>query len=318
MRDQRLSRRQAFTLVELLVVIGIIAVLIAILLPAVNGARRQARLVQCTSIIRSLVQATEVNVQAHGGYMPLAGNLVADPSAFGSGGYPGGLGDPDMRRYAYAESPGTAVKHTVVPLPAAMAEHLGVRDLPGEWKALDNALNSRQGVWRYFMCPDSDAEHKPKLNSDPNDTNWQGQGTMLVAAVGNSPVIAWATNSDYGFNEGVLGYHYDRRYARNRLGGKLSAVRNPSEVALFTDALPRKTAAVYFFPMGWICWTPALTATGPVTLGDALAANGRAEGVDSFDLNRHKKRINIGFVDGHVATYPIDKAALDTVYLVAP
>jgi prepilin-type N-terminal cleavage/methylation domain-containing protein len=62
--------KRAFTLVELLVVIGIIAILVGILLPTLNMARQRAYNVQCLSNLRACGQVLHLYASQNRGYFP--------------------------------------------------------------------------------------------------------------------------------------------------------------------------------------------------------------------------------------------------------
>jgi prepilin-type N-terminal cleavage/methylation domain-containing protein len=134
--SHRAVSSSGFTLVELLVVIGIIAVLIAILLPALSGAREHANRVKCLATLRTMGQAAQVHAQEHRGHMPLAGMF---PTAI----YPDYLGDPARTKYTYfkdgsRDDGGPAL--APAPLSASLGQYMGLPAVLGTRQELQDSL----------------------------------------------------------------------------------------------------------------------------------------------------------------------------------
>jgi prepilin-type processing-associated H-X9-DG protein len=84
------SLGSAFSLLELLVVVGIIALLVAILLPVLSKARRAAQMTACAANVRQIVMALGIYAQGNGDRLPYQINDQTDWSGtlLGSGASP--------------------------------------------------------------------------------------------------------------------------------------------------------------------------------------------------------------------------------------
>jgi len=298
MMPKRNSGPRAFTLVELLVVIGIIALLIALLLPALTAARRSEQLTACQGKIRQVLTIMQNHAVSHRGYAPLAGLLVVpavDPS---------GLGDDARSKYEYLSFPPFGVTDALMCFPASLAKEFGDPRILNATSV--NDLNVVQadpnGFLKNFWCPAQmngpGALYGPCL--------YFGEMTSSTGAAW----LAWLETQSYVYNEAALGWDD----SLGRLRGQIGRIRAPAQTMVMADGLggtPSRT--MYGFSTLY-----NKVPVGPVTVADALAGNSKAGEPQNFDRLRHRGKMNIGFFDGHVESRNISASDLANVFLIAP
>jgi prepilin-type N-terminal cleavage/methylation domain-containing protein len=196
-----MSRRtHGFTLIELLVVIGIIALLIAMLLPALSKAKQQAQLVKCLSQVQQHVTATMVFTLDHRDQLPWPNWDGGSPAVTDE---PGWLYDPRVGGVA-------------------------------SWSIRDGSLYTYMQVEQLWRCPMDDAPDNAvgvrRITSYVMNgavSSYSPGTPHRISGFDSSDVLYWELDEDGGagsWNDGS-NYPYEYITSRHDLGGRGGPIR---------------------------------------------------------------------------------------------
>jgi prepilin-type N-terminal cleavage/methylation domain-containing protein/prepilin-type processing-associated H-X9-DG protein len=272
----RPSLRRGFTLVELLVVIGIIALLISILLPALSQARESANTVKCSSNMRQLCQALTNYASENKGRFPPNINALSPAQ---SGSYP-----TNSNFWYDADRIGKYLPNTVV----TGSDSIGTPVL--------SCPNDRQNAQRsYSMNVWASSQVDQYVhNKSPRS------GTYGVGAT-------YSPNPPF----------YGQLFSASGKDATSLILITESWSKFGNDAIGWFASATSGFQGAY----PGERFLG-ITVPSVYNAGGAANGANTeLDYTRHRTskdkkaglaargRMNIGFADGHVATYSHDELA---------
>jgi len=266
--------RQAFTLVELLVVIGIIGVLTSILLPVLGSARERANTVKCAANLGTLAKGWHMYQQSNRG-VSCPARLPTYDTAGGKSSY--GMGDKEQYRPRWYELLGAQFKLYASENPKKQEDD--------SWPIRNDA----------FLCPSI-----PEWNNSrnyPYGYNYQflgnarpKDGTDFAQKIWiNYPVAAGKIKANTVMAMDSMGTAAGQP-TRFRQGYVENGEKNPFAVG----------------NKGWAIDPPRLE-----TKSDYADPELRNPGNRSGPDPRHQKRVNVAFVDGHVSLMTLEELGYD-------